>query len=173
MGREICRSPHLVNGPIVFCLHPTELHTGGQVRNLKDRGENPAEDEMEQDKCCDCRHERQREEGRQDKKQQIRALANQKFDLPALAQIHGVPFVQTTVRETEEVFPEQPFDCVQTIEQGRLELLPSKASVPSAGGRQSENATRFQIIIPSVDIWLAVMMPMFVHPEMPRGTKQR
>src|ERR1700756_4933367 len=88
------------------------------------------------------------------------------------AQFQRVPLIKTTACEGPEVFPEQPFDCVEAVVEERLQLLPSKARLPGAGRGQSKNTACLEVVIPAEDVWLTVMVAMFPHPQMPRRSEQ-
>ena len=63
---EVGGRSELVDRPIIPNPDSSKLHPRRQMRNLKDDREQPAEDEMEDNKRGYCPRQRQDEEGRKD-----------------------------------------------------------------------------------------------------------
>ena len=80
MRREIRTSADLMHCPVVAGANAVEPHAQREMRNLEDGGEHPAENQVKQDKRRDCPPERQYDEGRQKKENQIERLANDELD---------------------------------------------------------------------------------------------
>ena len=167
-GREVRRRSYLVSSPIISRTNAVELHTGSEVRNLKDDCEHPAQDRVKEDESGDCPRYGQKQEGRRHNKKKIQALAGQQLSSLVLAQWRHVPLVQTTVGETAKVLPEQPLQRVQAVVENCFHFLAPKARVPRLRWRQTQKPSSLEIIVPANDIGLAVVKTlMLVHPEVP------
>lgn len=70
-GREIGRRADLVHSPIVTFPNASKLHSGREVRELKDDRQEPAEDKMKEEERGERPHPWQNEKGRCDKKQEV------------------------------------------------------------------------------------------------------
>jgi len=131
---EVGSRPKLVGRPIISRANSTKFHSGREMGNLKDDRQKPAEDKMKENERRDRPHERQDEKGRDDKEQEIHALADEKFGALTSAELHWVPLVKPPTREAAEILPEQPFDSVQAVVDERLQLLPMEARFPLTDG---------------------------------------